>query len=284
MFQDSPIKSVELTTQHQRNLYNPITEEDHLKSALDYLNLTAKYPEKITMQDIASVPVIKKVRSPADIPWYLLQKIIGLDYSGRNKDFYPKQEKKKASGQADTVQSLLRHITAKETVPYHPMDILNAVYLCSSPFLRPILAEKMFQCQLSLPLILPPHAKKARHNLTTWPLRGIICADETGKELSILEQPSLIFTFAKLGSGKAAGRSKSKLLNDLIHMHGTQYHNVFYHGQMEHGNAPKKISQGTVDLGWKLPGNRSSSSEEDGKPDQDIEMYLNMHGDAMAQR
>ena len=55
------------------------------------------------------------------------------------------------------------------------MDVMNVIYNCSDNKLLPILMEKLFLCQLSIPLVFPDRLT----NVTTvqlWALRGIVPA------------------------------------------------------------------------------------------------------------
>ena len=61
-----------------------------LEQVLDYLGIRDKFPCKISLHDIAAKPTIHKVEAATDAPWYILQKLIGTDYRGRNKAFFPK--------------------------------------------------------------------------------------------------------------------------------------------------------------------------------------------------
>ena len=91
---------------------------------------------------------IHEIKNKTDIPWYVLTKIIALDFRGRNK-----------------IPDLKRLLNQSQNnlLGCHPLDIINIIYLCMDPFLAQKFTEKLMMCQLSVPLLLPnPEQKESK--------------------------------------------------------------------------------------------------------------------------
>ena len=147
----------------------------------------------------------------------------------------------------------------KDPDSIHPMDVMNVIYNCSDNKLLPILIEKLFLCQLSIPLVLPDRLT----NVTTvqlWALRGIvpefISANAKQTCRSLVDIPHLFICFARIGELKM---SKSKFLNSLLRL---THHDTFFHRDCKNGTLKRVLSNGTVEAAWFQPSGQKSSEYE----------------------
>ena len=148
---------------------------------------------------------------------------------------------------------------------------MNVIYNCSNDALLPILMEKLFLCQLSIPLIFPDSLT----NVTTvqlWSLRGIVPdfisenSEQTSR--SLVDIPHPFMCFARIGDLKF---SKSRMLNSLLRL---THHDTFFHRDCKHGNLKRVLSNGTVEAAWFQPSAKKSSEY------QNMFCILNLRGES----
>ena len=162
----------------------------------------------------------------------------------------------------------------KPTGSIHLMDVMNVIYNCCDLNLLPILMEKMFSCQLAIPIKFPNKDKQSSTHLL-WSLRGItpeFKTDDGRQNVSSLVEIRL--PFVSVIRVERLKQSKSKFLNDFLR---STNHNTFIHRDCRNGELKRKISDGTVEAAWYLPeGKRKGTNEKLSK----VFCFLNQRGDA----
>ncbi|XP_068201074.1 interferon-induced very large GTPase 1-like [Palaemon carinicauda] len=216
--------------------------------------------EEISLQE-AMTKSSGQLDSICDIPWFVLMRVMMLDYRGRDdifsdvikNSFQTNPEfQKNFSGFMDDLDQLCSSLDEKVSIGTsshfpHPMDVLTAVILCSSNFLRQTLCEKLFMCKLSIPLIIPPVLDRKSLYLL-WSLRSTILehrlpSGELG-ETSVVKCRIPIVSCLRLGD---IPRSKSKFLNEILN---DQTHPTFFHRDCENGIYQRILSEGSLEIAW----------------------------------
>ncbi|XP_064624090.1 interferon-induced very large GTPase 1-like [Lineus longissimus] len=247
---------------------------------LTQLHLGHMYPRKITLRHIIA---IKKDRNEkhkldlADIPWVILQRILMIDYNGRNTAWERRlvdcSDAHDNTDSGDFLENLLAGIdncSSSINIP-NPMDIFIATFSCCDLMLRQVILEKMNMCRLAVPLVMPDLSEPDL-TLCFWALRSVVVeCFEVGHavERSLVECQMKIASFVRLGESSL---SKSQLLNDILN---EQSHHTFFSKQCSSlGNSDRYVSNGLIEAAWYLPSDRDCNVFDD------VTMFLNLRGDA----
>lgn len=272
---ESTVDTENRVDDHQDIDQNVIAENCDI---LDKLGLIPYYPGKIELKDVM-LNSPEKLDTLTDIPWFVFHKLLTLDYKGRNSMKFPADDnlgkqlpEKSEKTNEDVLMDIFSEIdgvSMESNSSLAPMDVVVAIYLCSTSFLKQTLAEKLFMCRLSIPLILPD-IMDTRPTFLLWSLRNVIAEFELNKdkviENSVVSQPFPIVSFIRLGD---LARSKSKLMNDII---SSQAHSVFFHRDCDNSTIHQELSGGLVDVAWFL-----SSKKQDHLFKEPI-AFMNLHG------
>ena len=245
------------------------------RKILNQFGLIDFYPSKITLADIRRKR-IDKVVSVSDLPWFLLQRILLLDCRVRNKLRVSTKEQDRSNENEENgenwLDQLLKGTSETKDVCFNPMDVVAAVFLCSSNFLKQILAQKLCMTKLSIPFLLTDVHDTLI--LQKWSLRDIILNGRNG-EISASKSKIPIVTFVRTGE---ISRSKSKLLNELL---SNQHHDTFFHEDCKNGNVKSILSRGAVDAAWYIHSTKakcSCSKKICQCHFNDTMMFMNLHG------
>ena len=215
----------EIITNNGKN--EDIEEADHTNETgsqdlnkmkiLDTLGLKEYYPNKLTLFHVRK-KITTKVTEMKDVPWYLLNKILTIDYRGRNDLPFPnasnydkvdKEENNKDNEDedeedsendnylADILNQLEEPKQMLDEATTSPTDIVVAIYLCSTNFLKQLLSQKMMMCKLSIPLLVPDVTGKLISQ--NWSFRDIVL-NSNGKEITALMQKVPIVSFVRVGN------------------------------------------------------------------------------------
>ena len=154
----------------------------------------------------------------------------------------------------------------------NPLDVMNITCNCCDLHLLQKVMEKMFICQLSIPLIFPDR-QTGTWTFLLWSLRSIIPEFyvKDGSEqiaASLVEIPQPFVSVIRVGRLK---RSKSQLLNDVLR---STNHTTFIHRDCENGKSPRSISDGTVEASWYLPSGKNDDISSN------MFCLLNLRGDS----
>ncbi|XP_064084233.1 interferon-induced very large GTPase 1-like isoform X1 [Macrobrachium nipponense] len=252
---------------------------------LEKLGLTSFFPDKITL-DVVNKKSSQKLEYVKDIPWYVLSKLLMLDYRARDAIITPNIKRELATAckqpgmpARDDIEDFLTELTGEHSgdVAFapHPTDVIMAIIMCSSYFVKQIICEKLFLCKLAIPLVLP--FPKQPSMLLLWPLRTIHIENYSDRRscpsVSALKQPIPVISCLRLGE---ISQSKSKILNEVLN---DQSHPTFFHKDCENGMNKRSFSEGSVEVAWQLHVPRSDRSE---KVNKTTKVILNLRGNGEA--
>ena len=281
------IKSVENTEDYEKDeesdyfdaseSVEELSDFQYLKNLLEMLGLTDFFPSKISLWDITKIKQKKshcdcqqKIQI-TDIPWQILQKLIMIDFTGRESAFTELDAKDDDGGELDEMHYFFDDVavSADNAVSLNPLDVCLATFLCCNPMLKQIMIGKMFSCKLAVPFIFPIGSTSL--GMSIWALRSIIIEwrgrDKTAAEKSVLNLPMNIVSFQRI---KRPSTSKSKLINDVLN---NQAHHTFFNQDSVQGMTQKKFCNGMVEASWFLPSGKDTSTFSD------VLMFLNLRGD-----
>ncbi|KAG7458480.1 hypothetical protein MATL_G00220630 [Megalops atlanticus] len=246
------------TVLHNGSRSRPSSAQAHTKTCLEELvcdlGLKHHLKEKLTLSAVLEIDgeTIRNetVGSLASLPWCFLKKLMMMNMTARSVRCAASQES--ASQDLDSMDD----ITSSEEFVVNPLDLVTALFLCSDSFFQQEMALKMSMCQFSVPLLLP-NCDTQQPTLMLWAMRDIVksfrphsLAEQRGfVEGSIVLTELPLISFVRLGTSSL---SKSQILNQVL-SNPQQYHDTFIHHNMTGGNAPRRISDGLVEVSWYLP-------------------------------
>ncbi|XP_044196793.1 interferon-induced very large GTPase 1-like isoform X2 [Thunnus albacares] len=233
----------------------------HLESLLKDLDLEQHYSDKLSLSTILQIDE-KTISEELDLPWYFLKKLMMVNVTARNVKCTSAYDSTCDAMSWNTefdLDNLVNSPNSGDTV--NPLDIINALFLCSDGFVQQEMALKMSMCQFSVPLLLP-NCDTKQCTLMLWAMRDIVkkyrpqsLSESKGfiEDRVVLSNLPMI-SFVRLGE---CSLSKSEILNKLL-SNSQQYHDTFVHHNMECGDSPRRISNGLVEITWYLPcGNKN---------------------------
>lgn len=155
----------------------------------------------------------------------------------------------------------------------NPLDLLLALFKCSDPMIKQMIANKLFMCKLAISFILPKFGNEPLE-ICLWPLRSIILEKKTEKgpcqDMSV-ECPCEIISFVRIGRPLV---SKSKLVNEIL---TDQFHNTFSNKDCPLGKVKRILSDGIVEAACYIPSDKSTVF-------RNTAMFLNSRGNAISHR
>ncbi|CAL4098549.1 unnamed protein product [Meganyctiphanes norvegica] len=249
----------------------------YLNNILQMLGLKDFYPSKISLWDITKIKQKKSncdghdKKQITDIPWQIMQKLIMIDFTGRESIFNELGVNDAEGDEFDEMDYFLDDMaeSTEDAMSLNPLDAFLATFLCCNPMLKQIIIGKMFSCKLAIPFIYPVGPTSL--GLSIWSLRSIITEwrgrDKTATEKSVLNFPLHIVSFQRI---KRPSASKSKLINDVLN---NQAHHTFFNQDSIQGMTEKKFCDGMVEASWFLPSGKETSTFSD------VLMFLNLRGD-----
>ena len=261
----------------------PQENEQIFISLLSDLKLNPQ--EKITLKKARTVDNYTfsddALTSPDEVPKYILQKLMIVDYRARAFKLDTNRQESSDSEVKHDEDEEEEDEDVKGSV--NPMDAFLALFHCCDDFLRQDLVTKLSACQLSVPFLLP-HPDQLSKGITMllWALEGIKKSwkikDDNGTfkdhQVFVTEHPFPVVSFIRIGENEL---SKSNLLNKII-VDVNGYHDIFFHKDCRGGGVERKIVNGLVELCWYLPGGRKKQAFE-----QEI-CFANLRGDARSFR
>ncbi|XP_064090010.1 interferon-induced very large GTPase 1-like isoform X1 [Macrobrachium nipponense] len=269
---------------HKADDVSPLEKQEELLGKLGL----SKYVkgEKISLLDVVTQSSGKRDLM-SDIPWHVFSKILMLDYRGRDDIISPAIEnslatdqtiqgpKKKATVDFEEMFAGDMDSTSLSSMP-HPMDVLLALFMCSSNFLRQIICEKLFMCKLSIPLVIPSVLGEEPLSLL-WSLRSTVAEFKLPSgdlyETSVVTHPIPIVSCLRVGE---ISRSKSKFLNEILN---DQSHPTFFHRDCQNGMNGRILSEGVLEIAWYFPPKRHENIDLS----RDL-AFVNLRGDGESTR
>ena len=231
------------------------TTDEHLDKSVEemlmLLDMRKYYPQKLKLEDVqmltaSDYQIIQKPTTLAELPWYFIKHVIGLDSDVRENYDVATQEIRVDKGDNDSWSSS----DSSDSI-VHPLDLIYCIFLCADDFLRQELADKMTRCQYAVPFILPAPSKELPKNLILhWALKTITRTfyhngQYAAKTLVDVEAP--LVTFMNIGEETSW---KSRLLNKML----SPQQETFWHQELRGGNQKQCVSHGMVEVAWYLPG------------------------------
>ena len=283
-----------------------VTDKDsrpNIPEIVKVLDLSDYFPGRLTVEKALTInnKSVSQTACIKDLPWLILKQVISGNFKFREKVLEDFKKMNKTSDISDSAQSVsggnvLDMLDSDSDVEMaddinaldlHPLDVLLALYVCCDPFLKGLVAQKIFSCQLAIPFIHKDYSSDMRLILSVWPLRGIVTTKADHSEESVVTQDTSIISFIRLGdSGKL---SKSKLINEILRDEG-ETHNTFFHRDCKFGMNKRTISNGVTEVSWYLPPDDDKFKlEKKEKPTKENKIrepltILNLRGDALDHR
>ncbi|XP_068100159.1 interferon-induced very large GTPase 1-like [Hyperolius riggenbachi] len=242
--------------QDKRFLYNELLE----KMEIDVHKLS-----KLSLQNVLEISpeyLMEGDSSTDNALWHFIRTLMSLNGEARNINKFLMKEEESVKAKQSGSFMLLCEVELRNEI--HPLDVVCAAFHWSDHFLQQEIASKMAMCQFAIPLLLPA-VDGPEYTFMLWTMRGIVkrwrpqsLADRKGfQENNLVNVPMSTVSFSRLGSCRL---SKSKILNQLLG--STQRrHDIFVHRDMESGNAPRRISDGLVEISWYFPAGKGNFPE-----------------------
>ena len=241
---------------------------------LHKLNLCKYYPKRMKLKDVLkikqeplSISLNSGKCSPEQLPSVVLHKLMSYDQECRSDIISTPQV---SLGKSESSSSVDR------TTAIHPIDCLLAIFLCSDDFLLQDLFFRLAKCQFGIPfLITDPFSGQVIFPL--WAMRSINKEWFLKKSIEgvlqqthyIVKYPMKFVSFLRLGAQQQFGKSKSKILNQVIS--GSDH---FFHYDLAGGQHPCVLGSGLIDMCWYFPSGKTTDIFPDAVT------FLNLHGDA----
>lgn len=257
------------------------------------LKLNQFFPAKLTVQRALEINenTFETPHELQDIPWAILRKIISVDFNFREmilSEFLQKNRKEASRGgtkpkQTGIFKKISRPSDSSYSGCYHPLDVFLAIFACCDAFLKKVLAQKLFTCQVAIPLMYKDFTSE-NLILSLWPVRNIVTVTKEGLEESVATMNSTVVSFMKIGNRNKI--SKSKLINEFLRDLDT-VHNTFFHRDCPLGVHKRLVSEGMVEIAWFLPERAEQKSQDQKQRDYTVAAQiqqqltiLNLRGDA----
>ena len=240
------------------------TTDEHLDKSVEemliLLDMTKYYPQKLKLEDIQMLTandyeITQKPKTLAELPWYFIKHVIGLDSDVRENCL--------VETEVIGVESDNEFWSSDESdggysfdIVLHALDLIYCIFLCADDFLRQELADKMTRCQYAVPFILPAPSKEIPNNMILhWALRSITRSFyHQGQHVTktLVDVEAALITFVNIGKESSW---KSRLLNKMLSPH----QETFWHQELRGGNQKQCISQEMVEVAWYLPGRQGDN-------------------------
>lgn len=278
MFKGKKLEDVE-KAETPRSTLRPRDNNSDMINFLERIGLKRFYPNKLMFIDAMRIQTRKTCSELKDVALKFLNDIVMINCSCRDQmlyQFLEKIAKKEECKHKDTSIKLslgyfLDDFIGEDETYINPLDLLLALFKCSDPMLKQMIANKLFMCKLAIPFILPEFGNEPLE-ICLWPLRSIILEKkqetETCQDMSV-ECPCEIISFVRIGCPSV---SKSKLLNEIL---TDQYHNTFSNKDCPLGTTKRTLSDGIVEAAWYVPSEKSTVF-------RNTAMFLNLRGNAIS--
>ena len=223
-----------------------LTISEKFVDLLSKMNLTDKYPQKLSLRDAMTVRqetlgTIHTTDQLPVLPYLILQKIMMCDQRCRSCLFKlspsatqskfiklsssttqskfiklsPSATQSKFSG-SDSDSDLSDSNSDDNDNTLHPVDCMLIVLHCCDDILRQDLISKLLLCQLAIPFLLPNPTDNSVTFLL-WALRSLLRGWKShntgGKEHRMVDYQGPIVSFIRIGDVQS---SKSEILNAVI--------------------------------------------------------------------
>lgn len=261
---------------------NNIAKEDRETSDLipdiiKAMKLSKYFPGKLSVQKALTIfdSAIGQPKQMEDLPWVILRRLISMNFSFRDKVYHDFTLNSKGSSKTGSKYqnggNYLLCLTDSESdddeateylhMDLNPLDIILAIFVCCDPFLKGVVAQKIFACQLAIPIFFQDFVNR-KLTFSLWPLRSIVTTTKDDSKASVVTQATHILSFLRIGNPD--GKSKSEFINKLLRDQN-EVHNTFYHRDCPHGTHTRTISDGMVEVAWYIPVNENDQQTKQSK-------------------
>ncbi|KAL3832049.1 hypothetical protein ACJMK2_023728 [Sinanodonta woodiana] len=213
------------------------SRKKRLSKVLKILNLTDKYPGGITCSDMNRITKNSLLDEQPKSEY---------NYTAREFNLTVGHEHRSSSRQKGKKSKYLQKMeqsAEKNVMEVSPMDVIIAVYLCCDGICKQDLVSHMWNCRLSVPLIIQDNV------LPKYPWETEVNEEHCVREGRLVKEAVTCIAFIRLGEVNV---SKSALINSVIN--------------------------GMIDVGWYFPTPKTEAKHHDCF--QDAVMFLNLHGNA----
>ncbi|CAC5358328.1 unnamed protein product [Mytilus coruscus] len=170
------------------NCRSPVPQrQTDIRTFMSKVGLDMMYPDKITLMDVMTIQSQPETSSYTDVPMMVLKNLMMINSTSRDKmlqeflEKIPKEddsmENSELFNENDDIWLELGICETHENL--NPLDLLLAIFMCSSPSLKNILAAKLFMCKLAIPFLVPSETDDLILNCSL--LHSIIMDDKTDK-------------------------------------------------------------------------------------------------------
>ena len=253
-------------------------KKDKFFYLLDKMNLTDKYPQKLSLRDAMTIRqetlgTVHTTDQLAVLPYLVLQKMMMCDQRCRSclyKASTPTTKSKPTGSDSDSESSDSDSDDMDEN-SLHPVDCMLIILHCCDDILRQDLISKLSLCQLAIPFLLPSPTDNSVTFLL-WAMRSLFqgwkCHETGGKEHRIVDYQGPIVSFLRIGNSPS---SKSEILNAVI---GGESKFFFNHRECEGGYCERNFVDGLVEMCCYFPSGKNTDCFTDALT------FLNLRGDA----
>ncbi|KAL3887332.1 hypothetical protein ACJMK2_027274 [Sinanodonta woodiana] len=260
---------------------------DGLFRLLKHLNLTEKYPGRLTREDMYQISEFslfnKLPKCKEDLASYFLHKIARYDYTARVFCIL-NEDKKSSTLQSSRTSNYRKAIKAraesKRELDISPLDIIIAVFLCCDDISRQDLASHMWSCRLAIPFVIQENEPSIPPMCFLWPLRNIVMKWEkhdngtiTVREGRLVKESFTSIAFLRVGELRL---SKSALINSVMST-TEKTHSIFFNRDCPGSTKQRYLVDGLIDISWYIPTPKSEGNITEHF--EDPVTFLNLHGD-----
>ncbi|VDI11386.1 Hypothetical predicted protein [Mytilus galloprovincialis] len=224
------------------------------------------YPEKLEISDVMKIYKNGMPQNLEGLAIMFIKNLVMLNFTCRDKIL--EKYIHDIPLQKDHSTESSNYQNDKNNNIVNPLDLILAVFKCSSPMLKQILATKLFMCKLAIPLVFPAVAND-KMLVSVWPLRSLINnsnADPGSFQDIDVDCPCQIVSFIRFGRPTI---SKSKTINEVL---SDQYHDTFLNKDSPLGTTKRVLSEGMIEVAWYIPSSKDSVLSK-------VCMFLNLRGD-----
>ncbi|KAL3887303.1 hypothetical protein ACJMK2_027245 [Sinanodonta woodiana] len=260
---------------------------DRLFRLLKHLNLTEKYPGRLTREDMYQISEFslfnQMPKCKEDLASYFLHKIARYDYTAR-ECFILNEDKKSYTRKSFPRRNIRKDMEAeaesKRELDISPLDIIIAVFLCCDDISRQDLASHMWSCRLAIPFVIQENKPSIPPMCFLWPLRNIVMKWEkhyngtiTVRECRLVKESFTSIAFLRVGKLRL---SKSALINSVMST-TEKAHSIFFHRDCPGSTKQRYLVDGLIDISWYIPTPKLEGNITDHF--EDPVTFLNLHGD-----
>lgn len=227
-------------------------ENNDFELFLRKIGLYKFYPGKLQISDVMKTKSIETHRDLKDIAFVFVKHLVTLNISCRDKIleeyiYNLKLLKHDSLVSCDFFEKILEYHTNSASDIMNPLDLILAVFKCSSPRTKQILASKLFMCQLAIPLCFPA-VLDDKIEVSMWPLRSIVIERQTEdgsfQNIIAVDSPCQVVSFIRFGRPTF---SKSNLINTII---ADQDCNTFLNKNCPLGTTKRNFTEGLIEVAW----------------------------------